>query len=187
MIVGLSGYARSGKDTVAGLLQGYERRAFADILREGVYRLNPIVFEDVRIQDLIDDYGWEQCKSGFPEVRRLLQVFGTEVGRQLIDDNVWVNAAMKDVSPDDNIIFTDVRFPNEAKAIKAVDGLIWRIDRPGKKPVNTHTSETAMNDWPFDAILTNDGTLEDLQGQVETALLVTKFYSSTVAPSPLVS
>lgn len=177
MIVGLSGYARSGKDTVAGLLIDYERRAFADVLRQALYVLNPYLGNGLTVADVVDEYGWEVAKSG-DEVRRLLQVLGTEVGRKMIDNDIWVTMATKDLNPGDKIVFADVRFPNEAQAIKDLGGQVWRIERPGITAVNAHASETAMNGWSFDAIITNDGTLEDLQGQVETALLITRFRTS---------
>ncbi len=80
MIIGLSGYAQSGKDTVAELLclnYGFKRIAFADAIREGVVRLNPMLDDGIRVADLVEDYGWDVAK-GNTEVRRLLQVFGTE-------------------------------------------------------------------------------------------------------------
>lgn len=173
MIVGLSGYARSGKDTVASLLPHHTRRAFADPMRDALYTLNPIIFDHhERVSDLVDRFGWDKAKVMFPELRRLLQVLGTEVGRQMIDEDVWVTMATRDLSPSDDIVFADVRFPNEAKAIKALGGTVWRINRPGNEPINAHSSETAMDDWAFDAILDNSGTLEDLLAQVETAIML---------------
>ena len=169
MIIGLSGYARSGKDTVASLLPDYTRRAFADVLRDALYRLNPYVGNGLTVADLVDEYGWEVAKSG-DEVRRLLQVLGTEVGRKMIDNDIWVKMATRDILKEDAIVFTDVRFPNEAEAIKSLGGTVWRIERPGIKAINGHASETAMDDWPFDCTITNSGTLEDLKAQVETAI-----------------
>jgi dephospho-CoA kinase len=46
MIIGLIGYAQSGKDTVANMLVDkfdFERRAFADRIREILYEMNPMV------------------------------------------------------------------------------------------------------------------------------------------------
>lgn len=179
MIVGLSGYARSGKDTVADLLRDHERRAFADAMREALYALNPIIKDGIRLHEaLYECKGWEVAKTAFPEIRRLLQVLGTEVGRQMIDEDVWVTMTTQDLKPTDDVVFADVRFPNEAQAIKDLGGQIWRVNRPGTHAINAHASESAMDNWPFDAIITNDGTLEDLMGQVETALLVAKFCTS---------
>lgn len=173
MIVGLSGYARSGKDTVASLLTNHTRRAFADPMRDALYTLNPIIFDaHERVSHIVDRFGWDKAKVMFPELRRLLQVLGTEVGRQMIDQDVWVTMATKDLLPSDDVVFADVRFPNEARAIKALGGTVWRINRPGNEPINAHSSETAMDDWEFDATLDNSGSLEDLQAQVETALII---------------
>jgi len=83
MIIGLSGRAGSGKDEVAKVLvdlYGYKRIAFADAIRDALYELNPLVSDRIRVADLVDEYGWDFAKKNF-EVRRLLQVFGTEVGR----------------------------------------------------------------------------------------------------------
>lgn len=166
MIVGLSGYARTGKDTVAGILiehYGFERRAFADVLRQSIYRLNPVAGNTVRVADLVDEYGWEVAKS-HAEVRRLLQVMGTEVGRELFGADVWVKQAMKNLP--ERTVFTDLRFPNEAAAIRKRGGTVWRVSRPDVEAVNEHESERAMDNYAFDAWVKNDGNLDDLRHQV---------------------
>jgi len=176
MIIGLSGYARSGKDTVASLFPDYQRRAFADPMREALLRLNPLISSSMTVQEAVEIHGWDTAKTVFPEIRRLLQVLGTEVGRNMIDENVWVNIATKDLNSDDDIVFADVRFPNEAQAIKELGGQIWRINRPEISAINLHSSESSMDHWPFDAWLDNSGSIEDLQAQIETALLIHRFH-----------
>jgi dephospho-CoA kinase len=112
MIIGLSGYAQSGKDTVAELLclnYGYKRISFADPMRDAIYTLNPYVEGGNRVADLVDEYGWDVAKAN-PEVRRLLQVFGTEVGRKQFGENFWVQQAF-DKLESTKIVFADVRFP----------------------------------------------------------------------------
>lgn len=175
MIIGLSGYARAGKNTVADILKGndvsYQLRAFADPMREAIKRLNPyIAISDVaslRIQDALDYGDWDALKVAYPEVRRLLQVFGTEVGRSMFGENFWVEQAFKGVGFNDNVIFTDVRFPNEAQAIVDYGGVVWRISRPGINAVNHHPSENALDGWKFHKIVHNDGSLEDLLERVK--------------------
>ena len=74
MIIGLTGYARSGKDTVANYLvehHGYTRVAFADAIRDALYELNPYIANNLRVAEVVDDYGWDIAKTN-PEVRRLL-------------------------------------------------------------------------------------------------------------------
>jgi hypothetical protein len=183
MIIGLSGYARSGKDSVADILVeefGYIRVAFADKLREALYALNPIVsigvYEDfhwdysknVYVQDVIDEYGWDGVKGTeyADEIRRLLQRMGTEAGRNLLGNDIWVDAAFFELTEDKNYVFTDCRFSNEALRVRQYQGKVWRVTRPGVEPANDHISEIGLDNWPFDAIVLNDRSLEDLKKKV---------------------
>jgi hypothetical protein len=164
MIIGLSGYARSGKDTVAQLLclnHNFKRLSFADPMRKAILTLDPKVDESTRVSHLVDDNGWEIAKQN-PEVRRLLQVFGTDVGRNMFGDNVWIDMAFKNIDRDSRVVIADVRFPNEAKAIKDRGGTVIRINRHNHSAVNAHKSEIAMDNYMFDHVVYNDGTLDDL-------------------------
>lgn len=163
-IIGLSGYARSGKDTMGEALveRGYERVSFADRIREGLYALNPIVPDGTRVVELIDSFGWEHAKTSEPEVRALLQRLGSEVGRNLLGEDVWVDLTLKHAPDGSKIVVTDCRFPNEAAAIKRLGGQMWRVSRPGTAPVNAHPSETALDDYPFDHYFENDSTIAEL-------------------------
>ena len=71
--------------------------------------------------------GWDEAKKT-EEVRRLLQIFGTEIGRSLLGENIWVELATRNLESSKNYVFTDVRFPNEADKIKNLGGLIWRVE-----------------------------------------------------------
>lgn len=184
-LVGLSGYARSGKDTAAQALVdlGWRRDAFGDRLRDFLLALNPIVDIDVwedeydpsnygagsaRLSDVIASRGWERAKDELVEVRQLLQRCGTDAGRKVLGDDVWVNAVIdRHLVEFQPLVIADVRFPNEAKAVKDSGGVIVRIERPGIGPKaspdgSVHVSETALDDWPFDAVVTNNGTPETL-------------------------
>lgn len=176
MIIGLSGYAQSGKDTMAELLcfnYEYERRAFADPMRHALAILNPKLDSITRVADLVDDYGWEIAKKN-PEVRRLLQVLGTDVGRRLMGDDVWVKMAMRDLRQGDRIVISDVRFPNEADAIKKLGGKIVRINRLNTQAVNPHPSEHAMDNYEFDKVINNNSTLSDF---ADDAFMLAKEYN----------
>lgn len=179
-IIGLSGYARAGKDTVGEILgrYGYQRVAFADKLKELAYATNPVVgafinqhdgIERDRLSDLVDTYGWEVVKGGWDESREFLQRLGV-AARDVLGSNVWVDAALSTL-PSGKYVVTDVRFPNEAEAIKTLGGEVWRVERPGTGPVNGHESETALDSHGFDATIDNSGSLEDLADRVEGALL----------------
>lgn len=170
MIIGLSGKARAGKDSVAQILveeYGFTRLAFADVIKACVYTLDPIIsLSGLRLQHLVDTNGWEAAKD-FPEVRRLLQVFGTEVGRNLIDEQIWIEMTLAGAKASSNIVISDVRFRNEAEEIKYQGGQVWRITRATGDVIDFHRSETELDSWTFDYYVPNNGTLDDLKNEVK--------------------
>lgn len=176
MLIGLSGYAQTGKDTVAVILDGYgfKRLAFADTLRSALYALNPLVTvygDDLTtVQEIVDEYGWEWAKKHTDQVRQYLQRLGTEVGRDIIYTDVWVDATFKDMDPDGKYVVTDMRFPNEYNAILDRGGYCWRVNRPGVGPANSHPSEVSLDSHKFDVTIFNDGTIGDLYEKVVETL-----------------
>ena len=181
-ILGLSGWARNGKDTVADHLiskYGYERISFAAPMKEALYRLNPkitinnVVSTPIRIG--VDIYGWDDLKTHGPEVRELLQRFGTEVGREMFGEDFWVNAAIDSIEDGSRVVVSDVRYPNEADAIKKLGGEVWRVVRPGFGAANGHASEHALNNYEFDYILDNNSGMELLYDSVDSKLAVKSY------------
>lgn len=180
MIIGLSGYAGSGKDEVAKILvsdYGYRRVAFADKVRAVLYDLDPIVMIDaynrpITVQDLVNDEGWDDAKKN-KEVRALLQKVGLSI-RNHIGENTWVQQAMKTMLDDPKLnlkyVITDVRFLNEADMIRANGGQIWRIKRPNVQAVNNHISETELDGYKVDQIFSNNGSLDDLKALVNARM-----------------
>lgn len=191
-IIGLNGVAQSGKDSAALYLVScldFRQRAFADKLRAVLYGTDPyvplvglgsLVIPDgwARLRDLVDRMGWDEAKTTYPEVRRLLQLLGTEGVRDNLGWQTWINAAFADIdeargiSPlDDGTdesrwVFTDARFPNEIDAIHERGGQVWRITRPGVGAVNAHQSEQTIPDDQIDLEIVNDGALTDLGSRV---------------------
>lgn len=103
--------------------------------------------------------------------RLILQLLGTEGGRDVIHPNIWVNATLGNLKEDDKIIITDCRFPNEVEGIKKRKGIVVRVVRPSKISTSTHPSETSLNDYKdWDYVIINDGTLEDLELKVREML-----------------
>jgi hypothetical protein len=172
-LIGLTGYAQSGKDTLASILvekYGYSRIAFADKIRDFLYGINPMVACSPTgyLQDLVNLVGWDKAKQE-PQVRRLLQDLGISA-RDLIFEDIWVTAALSSVDKDQRVVVTDVRFENEAATIKSMGGQIWRVKRSGVGPVNNHVSESEMDGYKVDQIFVNNGTLEDLNVLITTRM-----------------
>jgi len=178
-VLGISGYARSGKDTIAEHLsdKGYVRASFADNIRKALYLLDPIVIgssptykTEIRLQELVDAVGWEKAKEA-EEVRKLLQRFGTEVGRSMFGVDVWVNLLFHWLEDGSKIVIPDVRYFNEVLAIERLGGKVWRVERPGITAVNAHVSEKDLDGYKkFDQVINNNDTIESLHKVVDTIL-----------------
>jgi hypothetical protein len=138
--------------------------------------------------ELIEQRGWEAVKDHYPAARRFLQRLGD--GVRQFDPEFWVRAGMEAAesqregyrlhpvirkalvdsgndAPADRdprpVVVTDVRYPNEADAIRDAGGILVRIVRPGVDDGDTHASETALDDYDADLELINDGGVFDLQ------------------------
>jgi hypothetical protein len=176
MLVGLAGYARSGKDTVANYLvdkHGFTRVAFADPMREALRALDPWISLEgsphIPLSQALRFYSWEELKSASPDIRPLLQRFGTEVGRNLFGETFWVDQTMaKLASITTPVVISDVRFKNEAEILLRASGDLWYVDRPGVTRANDHVSESYLPDEVgFDKFIINDGSLDDLYRTVD--------------------
>ncbi|MEU0739227.1 hypothetical protein [Streptomyces sp. NPDC006134] len=178
-LIGLAGAARAGKDTAAEALTyefDWQRRAFADKVREFLYALNPLVSDPVRtewqrpLRLIVDEYGWERAKAGSPLLRSYFQRCGTDAGRQVLGQDVWVEALFRDYETWGPTVITDVRFPNEADEIRRRGGVVVEIVRPGEPPIREsgHISENALVGYDFNATLVNDGHPMRLRQQLAT-------------------
>lgn len=174
MRISLSGVAGSGKDYIASRLiedHGYTRFALADPMKRIVADVLGITIEEVNTR-----------KEREPGVRRALQLLGTEVGRDCLGENVWVNKLLRDVrtfenkkeaegeawgvEPDPtNVVITDCRFRNEFGALKAAGFRMVYVTCPQEYRRLTgeaaaHPSETDLMDYVadkrFDVVVHND-------------------------------
>lgn len=176
MLIGLCGYAACGKDTAAKVLieeYYFHRVAFADPIKQALMALDPFVpgpneGEYLRVSDFSAERDWAEVKE-YPEIRRLMQILGTEVGRNLFDPEIWVKLAERKLTSTLSVgdtVITDVRFPNEARLIKSQGGYLVRIERPGFGPVNEHVSDRASENWTYHHHIKNDGTVEELHQKI---------------------
>jgi hypothetical protein len=170
---------------------GWEIRKFAGKLKDIASHLTGLDVEDFEDQEFkktnLGTEWWTTCDEGLQPmtVRDFLQKLGTDALRTGLHENVWVNALMVDYKREKlcdcekecrcifnlpNWIITDVRFPNEAKAIKDKGGIIIRVDRPGVKPINNHLSEIGLDGWKFDYRIANVSDIFALKQTVEQIL-----------------
>lgn len=178
-IIGLGYQARSGKDSVGEYLvqfHNFKQTAFAESLKEACRAIFHLDDRHLygELKEVVHPF-WETTP------RDILQRVGTEALRQGFDPEVWVKSCQLRVkrNPTASWVITDVRFPNEADAIKSWGGQVFRIDRPvipEDEDIATklHASETSMINYDrWDGVISNVGTLNDLYIAAREALRLT--------------
>lgn len=166
-IIGLAGAQGSGKSTVARFLvenYGYSYEPFAKPLKRMMEAFGvPPKFL----------YGTQEEKEAPLDLlcgksaRHAMRTLGTEWGRQTIGDLVWVHH-WKRRCWGRLCVADDVRFPNEVDAIHELNGLVVRIEGRGEE-FGDHESDRA-SELKVDAVIYNDGTLQELYDKVLKAV-----------------
>jgi hypothetical protein len=174
-IIGLYSPApQSGKTFTATVLahQGFHPVSFAEPLKRMAtsFLVSLGYREDEAMKLVWVDKGYvvpEVCCS----VRKILQTLGTEWAREQIGQETWVRCWEAQASKHDRVITDDVRFLNEARAVKAMGGQMWKIVRPSAVHDGAHISEGGLDDWDgFDVVIHNDGSLEDFRHKIDACL-----------------
>lgn len=118
-----------------------------------------------------------------PTYRSFLQKLGTDVCRSIHPD-FWINSTFEEYKEYYSWLMPDCRFPNEVKAVQDRSGLVIRIINPRlPKPEEEHRSETALDDYSFEHVIINDGTIEDLKQKVTKLLLSLDIISPLITES----
>jgi hypothetical protein len=206
MIIGFVGFIGSGKDTAADYLvnfHGFRRDSFASTLKDAVSAvfgwdrtlIEGRTKEAREWREQVDDW-WAQ-RLNMPQLtpRWILQQWGTEVCRQGFHDDIWIASLENKMrKTKDNIVISDVRFPNEIKAIHNAGGIVVRVKR-GEDPIwytdavnvnrgpdanvnwatskrrmdklGIHASETAWVGGKIDFEVDNNGSIDDLFEQIK--------------------
>lgn len=163
IVIGLCGLAGSGKSTAARLLSrelGFARRPFAYQLKAMLSALGvdrevldgPREMKEVPLE----------CLGGIT-ARHAMQTLGTEWGRQCMRPDFWIHQWSRGVAHFNRVVADDVRFQNEADAIRALGGTVYRIDRRGSGDrINPEHASEAIHLIPVDGVIQNDGTEVDL-------------------------
>jgi hypothetical protein len=193
MIIGLSGKAGVGKDSVGNILErtyAFKRTAVADPLKKickEVYDFTYTQLWGPSEERNKPDLRYPRPDGTFLTPREALQILGTEFGRHCYPDT-WIELGLRKaqdlLNPNftqtftaKGVAITDVRFPNEIYGLKNRGAKIVRIVRPGAPALTgaaaAHASELALDNIPlnvYDYVLENDGALVDLD--VKIALMM---------------
>jgi len=168
----------SGKTAIARILEdrGYVRLPFA----EPVKQMAAVLLQGLGLDpDQIRDHLYVDRAALIPVLevsgRHLLQTLGTEWGRQQIHPALWVKHWQRRAelcrAAGQRIVVDDVRFPDEADAIRQLGGQVWLVERPGVCYRGSHASEGGLSAYAgFSRSLVNDDSLAALKGKVLAAL-----------------
>jgi hypothetical protein len=209
MIIGFVGFIGSGKDTAADYLvnfHGFRRDSFANTLKDAVAAvfgwdrvlLEGRTKEAREWREQVDPWWAERLKMPHLTPRWVLQYWGTEVCRQGFHDDIWIASLENKMrKTGDDIVISDVRFPNEIKAIKNAGGKVvrvvrgpdpewyqdawnvnegptnmsWAISRARMESLKIHSSETSWIGRGIDHEIDNNGTIDQLFEQIRSLVL----------------
>lgn len=179
-IIGLTGEAGSGKDTIADYLvshHDFRKISFAEPLRRGLQAMFGIpmhMLQDRAIKHLPLNI------LGGKSVREAMNTLGTEWGRLSVADDIWLTTAglkMDQLRAQSSlghttvkgIVISDVRFNNESIWLNEQGGELWHVKRPGNPyalPPDSHASQKGLPIRLGDQVITNDGDIEFLHKRV---------------------
>lgn len=133
-VIGLTGRAGAGKGAAAEVLVnrfGFVQIDFADPLYQCIEAITGIPRSVLKTDRTVKES--PLARFGGVSPRRMLQTLGTEWGRDTIHPDLWVEAWLAQVAAarGRDIVATDVRFVNEANAIRSLGGRVWMVIRPG--------------------------------------------------------
>lgn len=211
-LIGLVGFIGSGKGSFADILvekHGFLKESFAN----GVKDATATVFGWDRAMlegDNVASRAWREQPDAFWSKkfnkeftpRLALQLMGTEAGRDVFHENLWIYSLERRLKEDKDYVIADVRFPNEIKAIQEMGGKVIRVKRGPNpdwyytafdfnmkastiKPDDSiHFSEWAWIGSSLDAVVDNNRTIEDLNKKVD--LLVDSLYNIHVEANEVI-
>jgi hypothetical protein len=191
-VIGLGGFAQSGKTTAALYLEkkyGVRRKHIAEPLRAMLaVLLQANGMKSDEITDYLEGSKKEQVIPCLGVTSRYAQItIGTEWGRELIGEDLWANTWAAGVKDGESVMNDSVRFPNESAAIRSLGGVVIMIKRPGTRPAKfknkigeflydkfgimwgVHPSERIDLIKP-DFVIHNDGDLETLYADLDKAM-----------------
>lgn len=191
-VIGLCGAAGAGKDTVADMLPGFTKLAFADLLYREVAAAHSVTVEWLKDRSRKEtpqpELAEQNCMlfsfgkfchpwpEGFLEwsqeprtPRHVLQRWGDY--RRSQDPDYFVKRTIAEMGWGGSYVLSDVRFANEAAAVRAAGGELWQIVRPGYSAGATgHKSDTDGSEFKPDRVVHNSSDLHTLLCYIKSAL-----------------
>lgn len=186
ILIGLAGLARSGKDTAARYLAAHLTLisyAFADPLKQALASMFHLTAAQLEGAEKEQPLPW-LGKSP----RELMQLLGTEWGRDLVHPHLWLLLAEQNLQllaehdqAMKGVVIRDVRFDNEAEWIRSKGGVILHLSRPDAAAVAQHSSESGVTKGLGDYLIRNDGALDQLYDELDHFITALQRHKQRVA------
>jgi len=183
MIIGITGYKRSGKDTAAQILVDnntfkVERIALADVMKNFTSELLGIEVEVVETLKTMGDVKLTTWGSSQTTMRTFLQSLGEGVKEVTGDELVWCRHLARQLTfgGTGGYVISDIRFPFEERffrelaEIAGVPFVMMRVVRDGVGGDDNHVSEQSIGSVREDVTILNNGTIEELEEQLFATL-----------------
>ena len=170
MIIGLIGNKRVGKSTFGDYITekyGFKSIAFADPIKEGAKIMFDLTNEQVNgdLKEVVDTR-WNKSP------RQILQILGTDACRKLFEPDIWIKRLKIELkkNKNKNVVVSDVRFPNEAKAVKEMGGILIKITKSDLVGKDSHISEQLVDKINHDILIKNDSSIEDYKQNIDNLI-----------------
>lgn len=160
-LIGITGKAGSGKDTLADFLSPWSvKYSFARPLKLALNAMFGWTMEQW------DDREWKETVLPWlgKSPRQLAQTMGTEWGRELVHPEVWTLLARRAFEfhlkrSEQAFVIPDCRFDNEARLIQELGGVVIQVVRPGIGEVSAHKSELGISRQFISVDIINDASI----------------------------
>lgn len=179
MIVAVSGYKRSGKDTVGNILcdkHNFKKAPPFAIFKKAIAEW--FGWDDRHLNGELKEVVDE--KWGFSP-RQIMQVFGTELMKEelgklipqykeTVGNSIWAKVFCEWYEKQDKnqkFVVTDLRFPEEQEELKKFDDVFFVRVYRNIPHTDMHMSENKINDIIFDYFINNDGTIKELEREID--------------------
>lgn len=176
-----SSVPQCGKSEVAKVLceHGFEATKFANPLKNMIRSLlRDFGYSENEITERLEGSLKEEPipETGGRSARYLMRTLGTEWGRQMVSDSLWVDRTLmiveKTLKLDQKLVVDDMRFPNEYDAMCNAGFTLVRVIRPGYSAKIDHPSEGRLDEHKFHLTIINDCDITTLRDRVYDRLVL---------------